>query len=70
MAEQKRCGRIVECAVCRKPKAPRGRDVPAEIFVGYCTSVTCDSYIEEPRADTLWPGESESDLSRLKERAR
>jgi hypothetical protein len=52
------CERRVECAVCHRPKPPRGRDVPVYMAGGYCER-ECPGHDVEPRAGHLWPGELE-----------
>jgi hypothetical protein len=56
------CERMPECKVCRKRKAPRGRDVPAVAAGSYCDR-DCAGYYQDPEPGHLWPGE----LARSKE---
>jgi hypothetical protein len=51
-------GVAVDCTICGRCKAPRGRDIaPAQ--AGDLCSWECPGYDLEPRASTLWPGEEE-----------
>ena len=42
------------CTVCQRPKMPRGRSVPMEMW--HCEH-ECPGHDIEPRAGHLWPGE-------------
>lgn len=50
-------GLSVQCRVCGRSKAPRGRSAP--IGSNYCTRAGCKGYDQEPRVGDLWPGETE-----------
>lgn len=50
------CWTAVDCAVCLKRKAPRGRSVPTEVASGYCNPF-CEGYDRPPKAPHLWPEE-------------
>jgi len=50
------CERIVECAVCRCPKPPVGRDVPLSRGGSYCQH-ECEGHNKGPIGGHLWPGE-------------
>lgn len=52
----------VECLTCGRPKNPRGRDAGVYMASSYCTREGCQGYDDEPRAGSLWPGESEADF--------
>lgn len=49
----------VECAVCHRTKAPRGRSVP--LGMSHCNN-DCVGYQREPFSGSLWPGESEAEF--------
>ena len=51
----------VECTVCRKTKAPRGRSVP-QLTVGFFCDSDCSGYDLEPLPGDLWPGENSKDF--------
>ena len=46
------------CAVCGRPKAPRGRSVAAAMWNSMCTSDQCEGYYQDPKPGDLWPGET------------
>lgn len=54
------CWRVVQCKVCIRRKAPRGRSVATEAASGYCTS-DCSGYYTAPQPPHLW---SENDPDR------
>lgn len=54
-------GIAVECVVCHRRKTPRGRSAPLEMANSLCDH-GCPGYDQEPRAGSLWPGESEADF--------
>ncbi len=54
-------GVAVDCTVCRKRKAPRGRSVPCEMANGMC-DFECPGYYQDPKPGDLWPGEKRSDF--------
>jgi hypothetical protein len=57
--DEPRRGRpLVECKVCRTPKAPRGRDPGAASANGYCAH-ECPGHWCDPQPDYLWPGEED-----------
>lgn len=47
------------CAVCHKPKPPRGRSVAAEMAIGMCQR-ECPGRDAAPLAGHLFPGELET----------
>lgn len=49
----------LECAVCHRTKAPRGRSVP--LGMDRCDS-ECKGYQQEPYPGSLWPGETEAEV--------
>jgi hypothetical protein len=49
-------GLVVDCAVCRMRKPPRGRSVAAEAANGMC-GPDCPGYRLDPQVNDLWPGE-------------
>ena len=51
----------VICATCGRPKAPRGRSVPAVTWDMWCTD-ECPSYRDEPLPGDPWPAETEQDF--------
>lgn len=51
----------VECIVCHRTKAPRGRSVAPEMANGMC-DWECPGYDVEPRAPHLWPNEPLSEI--------
>lgn len=56
--DEPRRGRpLVECKVCRMPKAPRGRDAGTSAN-GYCAH-ECPGHWCDPQPDYLWPGEED-----------
>jgi hypothetical protein len=54
---------VVICTVCHRPKAPRGRSVPAVLASDYCTDAPpqcpdhCPGYEQKPLSSPFWPGE-------------
>ena len=50
-------GEAVECVVCRKRKAPRGRSAPLEMANSLC-DWECPGYNQPPDPGDLWPGET------------
>ncbi len=52
------CARIggfyVQCVVCGRYKAPRGRSVPMAMANGMCEH-ECPGHYAEPHPDDLWP---------------
>lgn len=50
------CWTPVECVVCRKTKAPRGRSVALEATAGYCHD-DCPGYEQAPKPPHYWPNE-------------
>lgn len=54
-----KCGVKVECAICHRTKAPRGRSAPAELRM--CDD-DCPGHGQAPYVGSLWPGESEADF--------
>ena len=58
---KERRGRIVECTVCGRTKAPVGRSLPMGSAPGYCT-FECEGYYDDPKPDYLFPTETESDF--------
>lgn len=55
----RKVGVAVTCRTCGQRKAPVGRSVP---LMMYLCDHECQGYREEPRAGSLWPGESEADF--------
>ena len=53
-----RIGISVECAVCRRGKAPLGRSVPLEMANSMC-NWECPGYWQDPQVGSLWPGETD-----------
>ena len=54
-------GTSPKCATCRRTKAPIGRSVALGMAGSLCDR-DCEGYSREPRADTLWPGELQSEF--------
>ena len=50
------CFARVQCVVCHRTKAPRGRSVPMEAANGYC-DFECRGYEVAPTAPHNWPNE-------------
>ena len=50
------CAEPVECAVCHRTKAPRGRSV-ALAMAGALCDTDCRGYYEIPLPGHLWPSE-------------
>lgn len=50
------CGARVQCATCKRIKAPRGRSVPLPMAGGMC-DFECPGYYDCPRPPHLWPSE-------------
>lgn len=48
----------VYCDVCGKAKCPIGRSAPMAIAADMC-DFECDGYLQEPKADHLWPNEED-----------
>lgn len=60
-------GVSVECAICGRTKAPRGRSVSPMMHGSYCTQEyigepSCSGYDMEPRVGDLWPRETDEDF--------
>lgn len=53
-----RIGVRVECALCRRMKAPLGRRAP--VSMNACEPFECSGYQREPHVGSLWPGETAS----------
>jgi len=62
MEQLMRIGIKVRCATCGKPKAPRGRSVPAATWDEWCNHGYCKGYFAEPLPGDLWPDETEDDF--------
>jgi hypothetical protein len=54
-------GISVECTVCKRTKAPRGRSVPMARANSMCDH-ECPGYWLDPKPGDLWPGESAMDF--------
>jgi len=52
-------GTSPRCETCGRTKAPIGRSVPMGFSM--CDH-DCEGYSKEPTADTLWPGELQSEF--------
>ena len=52
-----RIGKKVECKICGRRKAPWGRSISIATCNSYCTRETCEGYVQEPKADGLFPNE-------------
>jgi hypothetical protein len=50
------CGARVQCATCKRTKAPRGSSVPLPMAGGVCDS-ECPGYYDAPHPPHLWPSE-------------
>ena len=59
MTEPLRVGIAVECRVCHRTKAPRGRSVPLAMY--RCES-DCPGYRQDPSPGSLWPGETSDEF--------
>ena len=59
MTEPLRVGIEVECRVCHKTKAPRGRSVP--LAMSLCDH-DCPGYQQAPSPGSLWPNETSDDF--------
>ena len=57
-----RVGIAVECKVCHRTKAPRGRSVADAVWNSMCTDDQCKGYYDEPKPGDLWPGETEEEF--------
>lgn len=51
-----RCRARVQCTMCKKTKAPRGRSVPLPMGGSLC-DMDCPGYYEQPEPPHLWPSE-------------
>ena len=56
-----RIGISVECAVCHRTKAPRGRSLPCQWASSRC-DWDCPGYRLDPQAGSLFPGETEAEF--------
>ena len=52
-----RIGTSPECATCRHIMAPLGRSVPLPLAGSMCND-DCPGYMDDPKPDQLWPGET------------
>lgn len=52
----------VECVVCYRRKAPRGRSVTVEMADSLCSHGNCSGYWASPYPGDLWPGETEEEF--------
>lgn len=55
-------GISVECVVCHKIKAPRGRSVGAMAHSSYCQDDLCSGYWAHPCPGDLFPGETDAEF--------
>ena len=53
-------GISVECVVCLRKKAPRGRSVPIGAYL--CEANNCSGFYAHPYPGDLWPGETDEDF--------
>ena len=58
MSDNHRTGKRVQCTLCGKDKAPLGRSISDATSASYCHYTTCEGYTQEPKPDTLFPGET------------
>lgn len=61
ISPQPRVGTDVECLICKKRKAPIGRSISLATAGSYC-NFECYGYYQEPKADYLFPNESDADF--------
>lgn len=54
-------GKAVECTLCKRRKAPRGRSVAA-VMAGYLCNDDCPGYNLPPEPGQLWPGETQEEF--------
>ena len=54
-------GKAVDCNVCGRCKAPRGRSVPLDMANSLCDD-ECEGYNQSPLPGELWPGETREDF--------
>jgi hypothetical protein len=63
-----RIGISLECTICHRTKAPRGRSVPMAMISSMCTLSWpdepghCAGYYEEPIPGSLWPRETDEEF--------
>jgi hypothetical protein len=54
-------GVAVECTICHRRKAPRGRSVAAAMANSMCDD-DCPGYRLDPYPGQLWPGETKEEF--------
>ena len=54
-------GKAVDCNVCGRCKAPRGRSAPLDMASSLCDN-ECEGYNQSPLPGELWPGETREDF--------
>ena len=59
--DPKAAGSPVECVVCHRTKAPRGRSVSPEMYGSLCTA-DCPGFYCQPLSGDLWPRETREEF--------